>query len=166
MEAEGNRQQESEAKGQRKRATSLEPTANRIYRTADEVEEVVSRFESCAFAPEEFDHPAHLLVALCYLRESSEAEALTRMRAGLQRFIAHHRLSGVYNETITRFWIRRVRALLDGAARERPLADLANEVIARGGEGKLIFEYFSRERLSTEEAVNGWVEPDARPLDF
>lgn len=166
METASDRESESEAGGQRSGTLSPEPTAAKIYRTADEVAEVVRRFEACALAPAEFDHPAHLIVALYYLRESSEAEALARMRAGLQSFIAHHRLSGVYNETITRFWIKRVHALLDGAAQERPLLEAANEVIARCGDAKLIFTYFSRERLATAAAASVWVEPDLRPLDF
>ena len=151
MEAKSDAEQEAEVSSQQNGATSSEPCANKIYRTADEV------------------RAAHLIVALCYLRESSAAEALARMRANLLSFLAHYELPRVYNETITRFWIRRVRSLLgsrDSIGQEHDLAGLANEIIAQCGAPQIIFEYFSRERLAVAAAAYEWVEPDLRPLDF
>ena len=49
------------------------------YRSDEEVSEVVRRFESCEFAPDEFKHRLHLTVALLYLLDSPYAEALERM---------------------------------------------------------------------------------------
>ena len=35
-----------------------------------------------------------------------------------------------------------------------------------GGDAKLVNDYFSKERLFSEEARKVWVEPDLKPLDF
>ena len=97
MAAKSDRERVTGANSERAGAASSAPAANKIYRTAEEVAEVRRKFETCAFAPEEFDHTAHLLVTLCYLRETSAAEALARMRANLLSFLAHYELPRVYN---------------------------------------------------------------------
>src|SRR3954453_22986759 len=98
------------------------------YRNDKEVLEVVRRFESCEYAPDNFKHRLHLTVALKYLLDSSYAEALERRRAGLHRFVKHHKLSGVYHETLTVFWVRRVLAYVERSDRTRGLTQLANEL--------------------------------------
>src|ERR1700758_3179547 len=62
----------------------------RLYESDAEVEEVVRRFESCGFAVQEFDHVAHLTVAVVYLTRFGECVAMDRMRESLLRFSRHH----------------------------------------------------------------------------
>ena len=69
------------------------------FETDEDVLEVVRKFESCEYAPDDFGHRLHLTVALVYLLDSPYAEALERMRRSLRRFVAHHKLSRVYHET-------------------------------------------------------------------
>ena len=139
----------------------------RLYENSDEIERVVQGFESCTLLPSELDHGAHLTVALWYLSRLTDAEAGERMRAGLYRFLDHHGLGyEKYNETITLFWIRRIRKFLDDADSKRSLADIANEAITLFGDSRLAFDYYSKERISSEAAKTSWVEPDLKPLDF
>lgn len=137
------------------------------YETPAEVEAVVRKFESCIFGPSEFHHRDHLTVALCYLREATEEEAVARLRASLFRFLNHHGIQQeVYHETITIFWLKRVRHFLSQTDSARSLPELANELIRTCCDPQLINLYFSKELLSSAEARQRWVEPDVQPLDF
>jgi hypothetical protein len=136
------------------------------YQSDEEVSEVVRRFESCEFAPDEFKHRRHLAVALAYLLDSPYQVALERMRRGLHRFVAHHELSGVYHETLTVFWLRRVLSFVERADRARGLARLANELSDACADPRVVFDYYSKERLESDEARSDWLDPDLRPLDF
>lgn len=139
------------------------------YTSLDEIEAVVQGFENCTTPDSEFDHRAHLTVALSYLHlyGLTISEATARMRAGLYRFLDHHGHDRQkYNETITLFWIKLVRSFLDRTDASRPIADLANEMNDLYGKSQLIFNYYSKERLSSDEARKGWIEPDVKPLDF
>ena len=137
------------------------------FRSVAEIEEVVRGFETCATAPADFSHAAHLTVALWYVAHAPLDVAAERMRHGLARFIAHHGVDPQkYHETITLFWLKLVQHFLAHAGAERPLPDVANELIARCGDSKMLFAHYSREIVGTEAARTGWVEPDLRPLEF
>jgi hypothetical protein len=83
--------------------------------------------------------------AFAYLEESpSVDEAATRMASALRAFATAHGHPEKYHHTITVFWMRMVARLLD---RDLPLS------------------YYSRERLWSEAARTGWIEPDLRTLD-
>ena len=141
--------------------------AEEEYKREDEVAETVRRFESCEFTGSEFTHGAHLAVALSYISSLTEEEAMERMRAGLFRFLDHHGVDPKkYNETITLFWIRLVRGFLQSAKSDRTLSDLARELVLTHGDAKIIFRYYSKELLMSDEARRAWVEPDLKPFDF
>ena len=94
-------------------------------------------------------------------------QAAERMRTALYRFLDHYEKDRQkYNETITVFWIRLVRAFLDRTDASRPVWEIANEMVESYGTSAIIYDYYSKERLSSEEARNGWVAPDVKPLDF
>jgi hypothetical protein len=134
-----------------------------------EVEAIVRGFENCTLPDSEFGHPSHLTVALSYLHLSrlTVPEATTRMRAALYRYLDHYGEDRrKYNETITLFWVKRVRSFLDTTDTTRAVASLANEMIESFGSSQLIYNYYSKERLLSEEARKAWIEPDLKPLDF
>jgi hypothetical protein len=139
---------------------------DRLYQTDGEVLEVVRRFESCEFSPDEFKHRLHLAVALVYLLDSPYHVALERVRSGLRRFIEHHQLSGVYHETLTVFWTRRVLAFAEQADRTRGLAALANELSEACADPRLVFDYYSKARIDSDKARAYWLDSDLKPLDF
>jgi hypothetical protein len=136
------------------------------FRETRELEKLVENFESCAVAPEEFDHGAHLAVALWYLSELPAPLASGRMRAGLQHYTAHHNAQAMYNETITLFWLKLVGHFLEHADASRTLAARACELLDAYSDSRLVFDYYSRELINTPEAKASWVGPDLKPLDF
>jgi len=125
--------------------------------------EVVRRFEACEYALAEFTHARHLTVACWYLCAGSREVALERMRAGLQRFIAHHGKDG-YHETITRFWMELLDECLRGLPLDMPLAAKVKSVVAKYGRKDVLFAYYSRELAMSERARREWVEPDMRSI--
>ena len=143
------------------------PKPNELYQTDEEVLEVVRRFESCELPAADFNHREHLLVALCYLLREDDEDALTRIRSNIGRYAAAHGVNpSLYHETITVFWLKRVRAYLARAGAGLGLAVMTNALAAECGSSRLIFDYYSRELIDSEAARVGWVEPDLRPLDF
>lgn len=143
------------------------PGTRLTYESANEVEVLVRGFETCSLPPTAFDHRAHLAVAVWYLRRSTSIEEAGKgMRAGLLRFLNHLGDPAAYNETITLFWLKRLRSFLDTQDTSAPLDALANAALEHCGDPPLIFYYYSKERLTSDEAKAGWLEPDLRPLDF
>ncbi|HEY0098036.1 MAG TPA: hypothetical protein VGB76_03680 [Pyrinomonadaceae bacterium] len=140
--------------------------AKQRFRERREIERLVEGFEACTVAPVEFDHGAHLAVALWYLSELPAPLAEERMRAGLHRYTAHHNAQAMYNETLTLFWLKLVRHFLARADSKRPLAERGNELLTTYRSSKLVFEYYSRELILMPEAKTSWIEPDLKPLDF
>lgn len=132
------------------------------YRTEQEIEDVVRRFETCAYTPEEFVHARHLTVAAwCFATMESEA-ARERMRTGLRRFIAHHRKNG-YHVTITEFWLERVGNLVaELRDKQEGLIPLVNSVLECSGDKNLIYEFYTRARIDSAEAKAAWIEPDIK----
>ena len=143
------------------------PKPNEPYQTDEEVLEVVRRFESCELPTADFNHREHLLVALCYLLHVDDAGALTRIRTNIGRYAAAHGVNpSLYHETITVFWLKRVRSYVDRADASLGLAEMTNALAAECGSSPLIFDYYSKDLIDTERARREWVEPDLRPLDF
>src|ERR1044072_4188272 len=143
------------------------PKPNELYQTDKEVLEVVRRFESCELPPSDFNHREHLLVALCYLLRMDEAESLARVHARINAYVAAHGINpNLYNETITAFWLKRVRSYLEHSDSDLSLAEMTNALSAECGSSRLIFDYYSKELIDSETARREWVEPDLRPFDF
>lgn len=136
------------------------------FETDEDVLEVVRKFESCEYAPDDFGHRLHLTVALVYILDSSYAEALERMRRSLRRFVGHHKLSGVYHETLTVFWVRRVQAFVEESDKSRGLTTLANELKEACADSRLVFDYYTKERIDSDKARAYWLDSDLKPLDF
>ena len=136
------------------------------FNEAREIKQLVENFESCTVAPAEFNHGAHLAVALWYLSELPAPLAEERMRAGLHRYTTHHKAEARYNETVTLFWLKLVGHFLERTDSTRPLAERAHELLTTYNSSKLVYEYYSRELTQTPEAKASWVEPDLKPLGF
>jgi hypothetical protein len=91
-----------------------------------------------------FDHAAHLRFALEHLAESPSFDAaMDRVAAALQAKAADAGHPEKYHHTLTLFWMQMLARLLDKA---------------------LPLEYYSRERLFSDDARRSWVEPDRLPL--
>lgn len=122
---------------------------------------LVNRLERCLLAKEEFHHRDHLAVAVVYLYSSDLATAMDRMRASLKRFAAHHGVTGLYHETLTRFWLLQVEKSLDRSeCLNRSVRAIQNKL----SDKNLAFEHYSRERIESKEARETWLEPDLKEL--
>ena len=120
--------------------------------TDAEILMLVDRLERCLLGKEEFHHRDHLTVAVVYLYDSDLEMAMDRMRSSLKRFAAHHGVTGLYHETLTRFWLLQVDQRLD---RSRCLEESVREVQGQLRDKNLAFEYYSRERIESKGAETG-----------
>jgi hypothetical protein len=134
-----------------------------IYRSSAEIEAVVRKLENCEYGVHEFGHDKHLAVAAWYVTALGAQEALDRMRASLSRFTAHHGKTG-YHETITRFWLEIVADFLQTQDATGSLADKVNRLVGCYPDKNVLFDYYSRELVMSEEARGTWMEPDLRDL--
>jgi hypothetical protein len=128
-----------------------------------EIAAVVHNFENCLYAKDEFPHFRHLAVAAWYLSHMTAQESLDRMRRGLLRFTRHHGVNA-YHETITQFWLRVTERFLQDRPRAEPLCDSLNALIHQFARKDVLFEYYSRDRVLSDDARDRWVAPDLRDL--
>lgn len=135
------------------------------YDSDAELESLARRFESCELQGDELNHRAHVALSVWYFLRLPETEAIERIHCGLRRFVRHHDIK-VYNETITLFWMKLAHSYVASADGSRTSLEMVNDSMSRLGNSRLIFDYYSRERLSSDEARLLWVEPDLKPLDF
>ena len=129
--------------------------------TDAEILTLVDRLERCLLGKEEFHHRDHLTVAVVYLYASDLETAMDRMRASLKRFAAHHGVTGLYHETLTRFWLIQVNRRLD---RSQCLAESVRKVREQLNDKNLVSSYYSRERIDSKEARETWVKPNLKEL--
>jgi hypothetical protein len=112
---------------------------------------------------EGFPHASHLHVAWVYLSESlSVIEAADKMRQTLRKFTAAAGKPEKYHETITVFWVRLLSQAQD-AASGSSLENIVHEN-PRLLEKNLPLDYYSPERLFSDEARRSWIEPNLKSL--
>ena len=140
-------------------------TMSNSYKSEDEIEAVVHGFESCATPDSGFTHRAHVTVAVWYLFRVTPSESLLQMRASIFRFLDHHHVGlEKYNETLTVFWLKLVRQQMHELGAECSLLEATNAIIQSLGNSQVVFDYYTRERLWSDEARRAWVEPDLKQL--
>ena len=125
-----------------------------------EILTLVDRLERCLLSASEFHHRDHLAVAATYLYGAELEPALDKMRSTLCRFVAHHG-GNRYHETMTRFWMLQVKKHLNRAL---CLRDAIERVTSALPDKNLVYQYYSREKLDSIEAKQGWVEPDLKEI--
>ncbi|MBH8560843.1 hypothetical protein I8748_01275 [Nostoc sp. CENA67] len=140
------------------------------YQTIDEIDNLINRFQNCTLPRCEWNHFAHLIVALSYLIQYEEKQAVNLIRQGIQEYnkaigIKTTKNSG-YHETLTLFWIHMVRRYLFNLEKSSSNIELANELIHTYGNKNLPLEYYSRDLLMSWEARNHWTAPDLKPIDI
>lgn len=139
-----------------------------LFRTLEEIKKLVAAFESCTLPREQWNHRAHLTVALWYLSRHSQATATNLIRRNILRHLDAHGIvttkdSG-YHETITLFFMHVVSEHLSEATVRESLVMLTNKLIETCKDKNLPLEYYSKERLMSWEARTRWVKPDLKPL--
>ena len=134
-----------------------------MYTNPNEIIANVDGFESCRTGKDSFRHQDHLVVAAFYLQQLSETDAINRMRTNLLRFLDHHQVDRQkYNETITVFWFELVADLLNKLPPDSTLVAKCTAVVESLDDSGLVFEYYSRERLFSDDARKNFIEPDLK----
>ena len=111
------------------------------FRSEQEIEAVVSGFESCTSSKEEFTHLSHLTVATYYLCNSTPEESFAKMRTGLLRFLNHHGVNPAkYSDRVTRAWIEQIRQVCKLTNQDSSLVEMVNKVIAELGTARIAIE--------------------------
>ena len=101
------------------------------YQSEAEIQNVVRGFETCETGADDFTHPDHLVVAVCYLHAMERESALDRMRTGLLRFLDHHvGDTEKYSEEITVFWIDKINERLNEIGTDASLVEKCNAILA------------------------------------
>jgi hypothetical protein len=121
--------------------------------------EFLARFESHTLA--EFSHRDHLRVAFAYARRDGVQAAIDGARR-IRGFAAALGDSRKYHDTMTVGWARVVgRLTVDSAGLDfGAFLDAHSDLLRRD----LLSDYYSRERLFSDEARARFVEPDLAPL--
>jgi len=74
----------------------------------------LERFTACETPKEEFRHADHVRLAWLLLAEAPLLPALLRFRTLLKAFAARHGATGLYNETITCFYMLLIAEAMQG----------------------------------------------------
>ena len=141
---------------------------NTMRRTADELDpadrQFLDAFERCALSPEEFRHRDHVRLAYIYLSLTDADAALTTMRAGLHRFLAHVGAPpSKYHETVTGAWLLAVEHFMREAGPTKSFEDFAAASPRLFAVGAMETHY-TRELLWSEAARQQFIPPDLQPI--
>lgn len=133
-----------------------------------QVNRIAEAFIACTLPKEEWTHEAHLKVGLWHGLRYSAHESLNLLR---ERISSYNMATGTqntafsgYHETITSFYVWQIGYFLQETAHNKPIDELADELIERYGDRTLALTYWSRERLFSVPARLSWVEPDLKPF--
>lgn len=127
----------------------------------------LAAFEACEVPPSAFNHREHVRLAyVCLCEEGTPDAAHARVRTALHAFIAHNGVpASKYHETITRAWVLAVDYFMRKAA--PAVFDSFETFIAsdpRLLDSSIMLTHYSRERLFSDEARAGFVEPDLQEI--
>ena len=140
-----------------------------VYFTSHELENIVREFNNCTLPRSNWTHAAHLIIALWYLTNYSELEAINNIRDRIKKYNASMGIqmtkNSGYHETITMFWVKIVRQYVAINAANNSFLEMANNLVNFYENSALPFEYYSREYLMSWEARKNWVKPDLKPFD-
>lgn len=140
----------------------------RNHKTEADIKSLIAKFESCTLSRLEWNHQAHLTVALWYLNRYDEQVAINMIRQGIQRYNLAIGIKttkdGGYHETLTLFWIRMVSHYLSVNKEKSFNLETAIAIYQTYNNKYLPFQYYSRDLLMSYEARSHWVEPDLKPF--
>ncbi|MEZ5942762.1 MAG: hypothetical protein R3C18_15315 [Planctomycetaceae bacterium] len=129
-------------------------------------EKLWDAFLAASISEEQWTHLAHVRVGYLFLVRFDFAEALTRVRDGIQ---ALNRTLGTpeatdrgYHETITRAFLHLIAAAKSHWTGESSngFCDAHPELMTK----RVLLDYYSRDRIMSAEAKAEFLTPDIQPL--
>lgn len=123
----------------------------------------LSLFHQGNLPGEDFRHRGHLRLAWLVLSRHPKDEAERLVAREIRQFAIANGASGRYHETLTRFWVRLVGHAMENAAEARCI----DELLARFPfllDKTLPYRHWRAETFNSDQALEGWVEPDLLPV--
>lgn len=145
------------------------PGPSCCHTTEDEIQALVTAFQTCSLARNLWTHRAHLIVGFWYVWHDGRDEALNCLRSGIRRLNESHDVVNSdhagYHESITRFYVWVIATFLaqDDCPSEF-LAAVNAFLDSPYTDRQLPLRYYSRERITSVKARHEWVEPDLARL--
>jgi hypothetical protein len=122
----------------------------------------LERFHAGMLSRQEWNHAAHLAVAAAIVHRGGGGDAVRQ-----QILVFNHQLGIVsspesgYHETVTRFWVERLAALLPALGRGATAFDTARAALAAFAHRARLFDaYYSFDIVSNRTARAHYVPPD------
>jgi len=132
------------------------------YSNEEDIEALISKFESGTIERSEWRHAEHLVAALYYLTRLDVEAATKKMREGIFNLLKAFKVDLTkempYHETLTVFWMRTVAEFNEGR-NGATLVEKANELVSLFDKDYPL-RFYSREYLFSDEARARFVEPD------
>jgi hypothetical protein len=128
--------------------------------TDTEIEAMIRCFEDGSLPKSEWTHARHLVMALWYIRRHDRGVATRLIRDGIQRYNETHGNPTGYHETITKAWIAVIEGFLSRRAPILRDSVLADELLKECGGKDYLLRFYTKERLFSDQARSGWVDPD------
>ncbi|MBX9604112.1 MAG: hypothetical protein K2X35_24125 [Bryobacteraceae bacterium] len=121
----------------------------------------VAAMEDLSFPAGDFHHRDHVRLAWLYARDWPE-DGAQRCADTIRRFARHHGAPGKYHHTMTLAWFHLVAGLRSRVpdAGFEAFLEAHPELLDR----QILSRYYSAERLGSEQARAGWLEPDLAAL--
>lgn len=130
-------------------------------------DELLDAFEDTSLPLVEWKHRAHVRVAYIYLSRYLFAEAVDRVRYGIQRYNFAHDIpstpTGGYHETVTVAFMTLVASAMRSGGEvddSRVFLDLNPKLLNK----RILENHYSRKLLSSESARKSFLAPDLSPL--
>ena len=125
-------------------------------------DEFLAAFEAAAIPRKNWTHEAHVRMAWLYLRRLPFAEALEKVRDGIQKLNAKIGSVGGYHETITVAFVRVIASRLRAGEKYPEFRDRNADLFDRTLSALL--RHYTKERLHSPEARAAFIEPDREEL--
>jgi hypothetical protein len=130
----------------------------------------VEQFQARTLPHEQWNHEAHLCIALWTLHHFEWDEAIFRLRQEISSYNesigVHNGPFSGYHETITHFFARAVQHFLRQHPEEEDLEKLWPALISQWGDKNLVLRYYSKRYLFSPATRAQFAPPDLRPFDF
>ena len=142
----------------------MEPASSTaVVQPTDDNDSFLLRFEHCTLPESEWTHLAHVRVAWLYLSHESPDAALRKICDGILRYNTEvlHRPEK-YSETVTVAFVHVVLARMQPAEPWNAFAASIDDLL--DPQKPVLLNYYSKDRLFSDEARNYFIEPDLMEL--
>ncbi len=134
-----------------------------IYKTTEEVIEIVKAFEGRRILKPDWSHSKQLTIGLYYCLRFPFGRAINLMRDGLihqdKNYGISNPITSGYHETLTMFWMLTTKQFIE-TSKSYNLADQANELVSIYKDEKIPLQYYSQELLNSRAARLQHIPPD------